>query len=110
LRIPSDEDEWRNLELYAGVVFDHGIVNEEYKGVHEWSVRRWTAFNLAINSVCGLLLSFPFGVLVMSIEWKYAWWIPVSGFALLLLCAAVSAWGDTMKMLEFMARLPPKQK
>jgi hypothetical protein len=48
-------------ELFAGVVFDHGIIRENYKGIHEWLVRRWNGFNIAASSFWGLVFSLSFG-------------------------------------------------
>jgi hypothetical protein len=36
----------REQELSAGVAFDHGLLRENYEGVHLWLVRRWSAFSI----------------------------------------------------------------
>src|SRR5579862_1319647 len=40
-------------ELLAVVAFDHGVLKKDWEGIHQWIVRRWTAFNMAMNSICG---------------------------------------------------------
>jgi hypothetical protein len=117
----KSKDIWKRLNilnpdpqqlLFAGVAFDHGIVREEHEGVHQWSVRRWSAFNIAANSICALIFSIPFGF-VIHIQltlWVFIWIVPVIILIFMLYRAAVLAWHDTMNMLEFMARLPIKQK
>jgi hypothetical protein len=56
---PGEPD--RSLELYAGAVFDFGVLQKHRKGVHEWLFRRWNGFNMAANSVLPLILSLPIG-------------------------------------------------
>jgi hypothetical protein len=99
----------RKFELCVGAAFDHEILGKEYEGIHKWVFRRANAFNIAANSFCGLVLSFPFGHWVIGIPWRFAWWGPVAAFAILLVFAARWAWHDTMDMLEFMAKMVESQ-
>jgi hypothetical protein len=73
-------------ELFAGVVFDHGIIRENYKGIHEWLVRRWNGFNIAGSSFWGLVFSLPFGLAIIGIPITAAWGCSVAFFAVILLC------------------------
>ncbi|HLK83821.1 MAG TPA: hypothetical protein VKT99_20335 [Xanthobacteraceae bacterium] len=101
----QNERERRRQELFAGVMFDHGILRERYEGIHKWLFRRWTGFNIAAASVTALILSLAFGTYVFHITITFQWCIPVVGFAILLAFVGRWAWRDTMQMLEFMARL-----
>ena len=92
----------RSQELFAGVAFDHGIIRESHKGIHEWLVRRWNGFNTAANSVWALVFSLLVG-LAIGISITPPWGYPVALFAVILLCVMCWAWRDTMGMLEFMA-------
>jgi hypothetical protein len=100
--------ERRRQELFAAAAFDYAILNKDYKGVHEWLFRRWSAFNIAANSLWALYLSLPFG-LVVGIRWTGQWWVPVVLFSIVLIPVMIWAWRDTMDMLEFMARLLSKK-
>jgi hypothetical protein len=104
LGAPSTEQK-RLQELFAVVAFDHGVLRKEHEGVHQWVVRRWTAFNVAANSIFGLALSIPIGKCVLAIHASIQWWVPVLVFVAFLLRSAFWAWTDTMHMLEFMASL-----
>jgi hypothetical protein len=95
----------RALELYAGAVFDFGILRMHRKGVHEWLFRRWNGFNTAVNSLWPLILSLPIGHWILNIPWSVMWCLPVLMLALALSFVAVWAWRDTMKMAGFMASL-----
>ena len=92
----------RSQELFAGVAFDHGIIRESHKGIHEWLVRRRNGFNIAASSFWAMVFSLSFG-LAIGISITRAWGYPVALFAVILLCVMCWAWRDTMGMLEFMA-------
>ena len=100
----------RCQELFAGVVFDHGILRKSHVGVHRWLFRRWNAVSIGATSLCSLILSFPFGWMMLNIPIKTAWLLPVGFFTFILLIVTCRAWFDTMNMLEFMASLPPKER
>jgi hypothetical protein len=94
--------------LSAGAAFDHSIVRREHWGVHRWLFRRWNAFSIAATSISALALSLLPGCLI-GIPRMQIWWLgPVIGFSLILVPVAYWAWRDTMKMVEFMAMLPPE--
>jgi hypothetical protein len=104
LEPPSDE-KLREDELGGVVAFDHGP-RENWEAVHLWLVRRWTAFNIACNSVAGLLLSLLVGRLAFHIRPNLSWLIPVCIFILILIGTACVARWDGGKMLGFLAGLP----
>jgi hypothetical protein len=99
-----------NQTLFAGAAFDHGILSEEYDGVHRWLVRRWSAFNIVVNSFWGLLFSIPFGLYVIKYSWTCVWFLSVVVFAVFLLYAEYVSWHDTMNMFKFMTTLPSRDK
>jgi hypothetical protein len=103
---------WQELEVevgqkfdlgkrfYISATFDHSILD---KGINEWIMRRWNAFNLHIHCATALLLAIGF-----------CWWFPSSKTAerwhyiiligaviIILTVNAVIAWLQTMKMIEF---------
>jgi hypothetical protein len=49
---PHEMDK-RKQELFAVAAFDHGLLRENYRGVHLWLVRRWSAFNIGATSTVG---------------------------------------------------------
>jgi hypothetical protein len=98
----------RKHELSAAAAFDHGLLQESHEGVHRWILRRWSAFSIAANSCCGLLLSLAFGHAI-GIPLCTSWCIPVLGFAAVLVPSGIWAWFDTFNMVSFMASLPSKE-
>jgi hypothetical protein len=109
-RSTAPQHERRSKELYAGAAFDFGVIKKDYEGVHQWSLRRWTAFNIATSSLCGLVLSFPFGHFVLHISYGPKWSLPVAVFAAILFFVAICAWHETMNMFDFIIWLPPKDE
>jgi len=81
----------REQELFAVIAFDHGILYAEQKGIHLWTVRRWTAFSIATTSIAGLLWSLVVAYLV-GIKFRTEWWVPVAFFVVLLCFSARLAW------------------
>jgi hypothetical protein len=104
-RLKAPKGMTRDQELYAVVAFDHGRLFKTNKGVHKWLVRRWSAFSIATCSIAGLLISFAFGC-ALGNSWAWRWYVPVGGFAIVLVFVAIWAWQDTMQMLTFMISLP----
>jgi hypothetical protein len=92
----------RSQELFAGVAFDHGVIREKHKGIHEWLVRRWNGFNIAASSFWAIVFSISFG-LAIGVPISPAWGVPAILLAGILLCVMCWSWRDTMGMLEFMA-------
>lgn len=76
----------RKQELYAVAAFDHGVLRENYRGIHLWLVRRWSAFNIGATSAVGLGLSFVLGRFnpVIRIPFQPGWWVPVGGLGVIL--------------------------
>jgi hypothetical protein len=103
---PSPTDTQQEVqELSAVVVFDFGIIRGKYKGVHQWLVRRWNAFNIGMTSAVGLVLSFIIGRCVLCISLQWQWWGPVGFLAVVCVCVACCAWRDGRRMVCFLAAL-----
>lgn len=93
----------KRIEHFTQVMFDHGLIYNKYKGVHEWMVRRWSSFNISIDSVIALLLALIFGLIFkihLSIVWIAFSVILCLGFIVM----AYWSYNDTMKMNEFQAK------
>jgi hypothetical protein len=105
----ASEKERRNKELFVGAAFDHDVLQRDHEGVHQWMFRRWNAFNIAATSFLALVSSLPIGHL-LHIPCTPTWCTPVVVFAAMLVPAMMLAWCETMNMLEFMIRLPPKRQ
>jgi hypothetical protein len=52
-RLDAPEKWARSQELFAGAAFDYDVLLKDHAGVHQWMLRRWTAFNIAATSICG---------------------------------------------------------
>ena len=102
LNIPGEVTQ--SDELYIGVTFDHGVLQEKHKGVHQWLVRRWSAVSVNSTSITGLVMSLCIGPLA-GIQLSPRWWIPVIVVIIAFLCTGIWAWRDTMGMLTFQAKL-----
>jgi hypothetical protein len=105
-KVEEREQKEREQELSAVILFDFGLIREKHEGVHEWLVRRYTAFIIGSTSVTGLCLSFIIGPWLFSIPMKWQWWFPV--FILIVACFYVAcwAWKDGRRMGAFMAEMP----
>jgi len=97
---PGEPDHTRMF--FAASTFDHDVLRRQHKGIHQWIARRWNAFSVAATSVTGLLLSLFAGV-AFQIELTCRWCLPVVVTSVVLSIAAIVAWRDTMKMLNFQA-------
>lgn len=93
-------------EISAVVVFDHGLIRERHKGVHEWLMRRWSAFAIAVNSVTGLALSLVVGHWVFDSSWSCEWLLPVGSLMAVCFYVACCAWADGRRMGAFLAQMP----
>ncbi len=103
---------WPQLELelsyrfdlgrrfYISATFDHGILP---RGINEWIMRRWNAFNLNINCVTALFLALIFCWLSPSFKITSTWMITVFLFMVTLIYNARVAWRQTMGMIDFQA-------
>lgn len=86
--------------LYIAATFDHVELPED---MHDWLLRRWNAFNIAIHSVVGLGLALLIGWrlgITLSTEWK---WTSAAVAGLFLFTGAV-AWWETNNMFAFQVR------
>jgi hypothetical protein len=106
--------DWPNNQIqprerfYAAVTFDHEILSN---GIHDWIVRRWNAFYVSANSILALILAPVIG-LSLSVHLTF-WWILLTAVtSILILLNCITAWRETMRMLEFQSRRNkiPKQQ
>jgi hypothetical protein len=97
-------DAFVSWKFYVAVSFDHGILFERSRGIHDWLARRWNAFNISIHSIFAVLFP-PVVAWIFEIptDWD-KWKIWVYLISLTLLVNGAVAWRQTMKMLEFQAR------
>jgi hypothetical protein len=94
----------RRSVLYAAVVFDHEIMPQ---GLHQWIMRRWTAFNISVNSLSACALALLIGPLV-GVPFTRLWVLASLVVCLPLAFQAVMSWRQTMGMFRFhAARNPP---
>jgi hypothetical protein len=82
-------------------------LKNNYEGVHQWLVRRWSAVAVGSTSTCALLLSLVIGPFnpIIYIPWQWWWCIPVFVVAFMLSTVAFYAWSDGMRMLTFMIEI-----
>jgi uncharacterized membrane protein len=96
-KLKSSREVRKSDTLYAVATFDHEIIPPP---IHEWIVRRWNSFNVSVHSCVALLLAHavaPF----LAVAQTGAWWGTTAFFIMLFGLNAVSAWKDTMRMIEF---------
>ena len=43
--------------LPCAALYDHWVVREKYKGVHEWAARRWNVFHVSVHCCLALVLA-----------------------------------------------------
>ena len=85
--------------FFISATFDHGILP---KGINEWIMRRWNAFNINSNCFTALTLSIV-ACLFFSIEITPIWLLTTIFIMVLLLLNTIIAWYQTMQMIEFQA-------
>lgn len=102
MKVPGEATQ--SEELYVGVTFDHGVLQENHKGVHQWLVRRWSAVAINSTSITGLVMSLLIGDLA-GIQLSPQWLFPVAVVIIAFSCTGIWAWRDTMGMLTFQAKL-----
>lgn len=87
----------RRFLVQLASTFDHEIID---KGVHEWLLRRWNAFNICISSAVSLV-AICLSCHLFGISPSNEWWWAVSGLVAILLLQGIFAWRDAMRMIEF---------
>lgn len=92
-QLPKD----RKKMLYAAVTFDHELLAP---GTHQWIMRRWNSFNVAVHSIVALLLAHLIAA-IFSIHQVFSWWLSTLFLIALLGWAACVAWHETMSMIDF---------
>lgn len=85
--------------LYVVATFDHELLAP---GIHAWIVRRWNAFYVSANSCVALLLAHALAA-PFCIAQTWRWGLSTAVIVAVLAIHAISAWHDTMAMLEFQA-------
>jgi len=94
MRTPKD------IELYVAATFDHGILYEKSRGVHEWIMRVFTAFMTSVNSLVAILISYAaVAILCLSPSWQ--WWLCTGVIVIVLFIGAWRAQRTMLKMFEF---------
>jgi hypothetical protein len=77
LRLNTDLPATPSHKLYAAMTFDHELLSE---GIHQTSVRLWSAFNIAANSTMALLLSCAVNQLWLHIRWTQSWMMLIASW------------------------------
>jgi hypothetical protein len=83
--------------LYAVATFDHEFLAP---GIHTWLMRRWNAFNVAAHSALALFAAHAMAP-YFHVPQTWRWWRWTAVLVVLLVYAAITAWRETMAMLEF---------
>jgi hypothetical protein len=83
--------------LFGGVTFDHELISD---GIHSWLTRRWSAFNISVNSSVALLLSHLVAFFI-PINQSYTWGFTSVLIGICFILNAIAAWKETMGMIEF---------
>ena len=99
----------RSKTLYVGVTFDFDELRTKHLGVHQWIIRRWNAFSIAVSSLMALFWSFVVS-LWLGVALTDRWFWPVGIVTLCFIYIACTAWRDAMGMASFQAnRLTPAE-
>lgn len=99
LHMPSEAV--RKNSFYAIVTLDHDL---SPKGIHEWTRRRWSAFNAASHSCVALALAFITATISTPIHVTWSWGVVSFAMMMVLARLAYVSWNETKKMLEFQAQ------
>jgi hypothetical protein len=95
----------KKLVLYAAATFDHELLPS---GIHTWLLRRWNSFNVATHSSVALLVAHAVAP-ILSIRQSCWWWVSTLALVALLVVAALTAWRETMAMLDFQSHRQQKE-
>lgn len=98
---PDEPDSSKTL--YVGVTFDFDVLRKEHLGVHQWIIRRWNAFAIAVSSLVALVLSVAIDLFWIDVTPTSRWLWPVGLVAVCFLTVAYTAWHDAMGMASFQA-------
>lgn len=97
LKLNDNVTHTRTNRLYAAITFDHEILHE---GVHASSVRLWSAFNIASNSITALILASFVNHLWLHIRWTEGWIGIIVFLLVVFILVAVVTWREHMGLLE----------
>jgi hypothetical protein len=78
--------------------------------VEEFLDRRSQAFHTSLNSCVALILSWCVGLYLIGLKPTYQWLITTDVAFLIFLVLAKLNWLELMKVLEFIALLPPNRR
>jgi hypothetical protein len=96
-------DRLEENRLYIVATFDHDVLP---KGIHEFLLRRWTAFLIDLNSAAAIALSLAIDYAVRIKppydDWRFS--VPTIVLIGCFLWAAQTARNETFGMIEFQAR------
>jgi hypothetical protein len=98
----------QDLNLCASSAFDHAYVRPE---IHDWQVRRWTAFHISAQCSTALVLSVPFALafhiqVFKWTDWKvWMWWASIVALIGMFVWNSVRVWRECYKMYELAAQV-----
>ncbi len=99
-RLDTGETLNRKRKLYASVTLDFQLIPP---GVHGWITRRWSGFNIAINSAMALEISHLVGY-ALKIPQSSTWTLTSIILVIILTSAGCVAYRETMTMLDFQSQ------
>lgn len=97
----KDDSIRKEDRIYAGVVFDHGHIDQN---VHGWIARRWNAFLIAAFSAFGLLASLLIGS-ILGVSLTTPWLIITIILTLCFIIQSRLSYIETMRMITFLTRV-----
>jgi len=101
------EEQLDDLIYYATITFDHHILFKKRKGIHDWLVRRWNAFNISVHCISALILSYVLSWLLEA-KMPSVWYTITLSIIIVLVINAVCTWRETMKMMDFQSKINPE--
>jgi hypothetical protein len=52
-----DQSQLDHIFFSSGITFDHESIRKKREGVHEWLIRRWSAFNINCHCIVAIILA-----------------------------------------------------
>ncbi len=89
------------VKLLAVVTYEHLLLNCD---IHDWLIRRWSAFYVCINSITALAISLILGTLYFSIQFSKGWFGIIICIIILFLISGIIAFIERIEMVEFQLR------
>ena len=105
-----ESDPVKRLNLCAMATFDHAYLQPR---IHEWIVRRWTAFHIASQCATALMLSVLLArclhiPLLSAGMWK--WSVPVAVLVAIFICHSFVTWIEVRDMFDFAVEVPKARR